>query len=94
MEFALMCDDDIIPKIKESCEKYAPIILQVGEHDDPIVSELTEEASYKAIVTIDKQLRSVGAASKAAAAYTLYPVSNMYVLYAHAGIQLMTYIAS
>ena len=40
MEFSLtgvcICDGEIIQKIKESWAKYAPIILQVGEHADPI----------------------------------------------------------
>ena len=53
MEFSLMFDEDIIQKIKESWAKYVPIILQVGEYGEPTaVSELTEEASYKALVTI------------------------------------------
>ena len=82
MEFSLMCGEDIIQKIKESWAKYVTIILQVGEHGKPTaVSELTEEASYKALVTIGKQLRSAGAGSKAAAGYTLYPVSNVYMYY-------------
>ena len=62
-------------------DKYVPIILQTGEHGEPTaVIELTEEASHKALVTIDKQLRSAGAGSKVAAASTLYHVSNVYVL--------------
>ena len=53
MEFSLMFDEDIIQKIKESWAKHVPIILQVGEHREPTaVNELTEEASYKALVTI------------------------------------------
>jgi len=66
-----MCGDTIIEKLQAAWLKYLPVILD----GTPSTDEL--KAQYEAFKIIDKKLRPPGTASKAAAAFSLHPVSEL-----------------
>ena len=70
-----MCGENVLEIMEENWQKYIPRILSLTSEDfsdmDPAFSH------YKAITIIDKKLRPPGAASKAAGAFTLYPVNEI-----------------
>ncbi len=77
-ELSLMCGDDIHDKIKKNWLKYIPAILAMSE-EDTSDHEITDSSHLQALKVIDRKLRTSNMGSKAAGAFTCYPVSIIIV---------------
>ena len=73
-EFSAMIGKDGIQSMKTKWSEYVPAILRLEDQDSD-ESESEEESSHKALLILDRRLRSTGVGAKSHAVFSKFDVS-------------------